>query len=204
MKFKDFQELHKEKYIFSTKNIQLIISDFSIKQLNTREKRWRIKHLTRWWRYFPKIIKFQWYETHIANTLYEPSYLSLEWALRFYNLIPEGVFLITSCSTKKTQNFQTEIWSFCYKSITPKLYFWYNLYEIGKYKAIRIASPEKAICDFLYFHSEIKTRIDFEEMRLNKLSRLDIANQEILKKYSKQYPKRVQKSMSEFFKYIND
>lgn len=203
MKFKDFQELYREKYIFSTNNIKLIKSDFSIKQLNTREKKWRIQHLTRRWRYFPKIINSQWYETHIANTLYEPSYLSLEWALRFYNLIPEWVFLITSCTTKKTQNFQTKIWCFNYKSIAPKLYFWYNLYEIGEYKVIRIATPEKAICDYLYFHTEIKTKIDFEEMRLNKLVRLDIANQEILIKYSKQYPKRVQKAISEFFKYIN-
>ncbi|MCB1148794.1 MAG: hypothetical protein KDK48_01395, partial [Chlamydiia bacterium] len=34
----------------------------------------------------------------IANLLYGPSYLSLEWALAYYGMIPEGVYVVTSVS----------------------------------------------------------------------------------------------------------
>jgi predicted transcriptional regulator of viral defense system len=40
-----------------------------------------------------------------ANTLYQPSYVSLESALSCYGFIPEGVFQIISCSSRKTQTF---------------------------------------------------------------------------------------------------
>jgi predicted transcriptional regulator of viral defense system len=39
---------------------------------------------------------------YCANTIYKPSYVSLESALSIYGFIPEGVFQITSCTTLKT------------------------------------------------------------------------------------------------------
>ena len=34
----------------------------------------------------------------IGNQLYGPSYISLEWALSYYELIPEGVYTVTNVS----------------------------------------------------------------------------------------------------------
>ena len=39
----------------------------------------------------------------LANLIYGPSYISLEWALGYYGLIPERVEVITSVSLKATK-----------------------------------------------------------------------------------------------------
>src|SRR4030043_614617 len=41
----------------------------------------------------------------IANRVYKPSYVSLESALAYYQLIPESVFGVTSVSTRRTYRF---------------------------------------------------------------------------------------------------
>ena len=63
----------------------------------------------------------------IAGKIYTPSYISLESALSFYQLIPEGVFSITSITTLKTQSFSTPIATFSYQSVKPNLFFGYRL-----------------------------------------------------------------------------
>src|SRR3990167_7998698 len=51
----------------------------------------------------------------LANQLYEPSYVSLEFALNFYGLIPERVVEVTSVSTKKTAHFSNEVGEYTYQ-----------------------------------------------------------------------------------------
>lgn len=102
----------------------------------------------------------------IANCIYQPSYVSLESALSHYNFIPEGVFTTTSISTKKTQNFQTPEGNFSYKHVKKNLFFGYQLVEIGKFR-YKIATPTKALLDFLYLHPHIESEEDFFELRLN-------------------------------------
>lgn len=50
----------------------------------------------------------------IANRIYQLSYLSLETALSFYSVIPEGVYALTSVSSRKTQTMHTPVASFIY------------------------------------------------------------------------------------------
>jgi predicted transcriptional regulator of viral defense system len=40
----------------------------------------------------------------VANKIYEPSYVSLESALAYYEIIPETVFGVTSISSRKTKH----------------------------------------------------------------------------------------------------
>ena len=86
----------------------------------------------------------------IANALSGPSYVSLDYALSLYGLIPEGVFEITSVTTSRSKKFDTQIGLFSYSYSKPELY------EIGVVqqstsgnKNFLIASPEKALCDKL-------------------------------------------------------
>ena len=86
----------------------------------------------------------------IANALFGPSYVSLDYALSLYGLIPEGVFEITSVTTSRSKKFDTQIGLFSYSYSKPELY------EIGVVqqstsgnKNYLIASPEKALCDKL-------------------------------------------------------
>jgi predicted transcriptional regulator of viral defense system len=135
--------------------------------------------------------------------LYEPSYLSLEWALRYYNLIPEGVYQYTSCTPKKTQMYALSAGNFSYHSLHSRWNWGYDLHTIGRYVTIRIASPEKTICDYLHFHNEIRNTDDFEEQRINRLVWQEIASDELLQHYASRYSKSVQKRVQLFLAYIH-
>jgi len=102
----------------------------------------------------------------MANQIYRPSYISLESALRYYDLIPEGVFTITSVSTKKTQHFSTPDAEFSYRNIRRNLYIGYYLQELPPYR-FKIAYPSKAILDMLYLNPYLNEDNDFYEWRLN-------------------------------------
>ncbi len=102
----------------------------------------------------------------VSNKIYAPSYVSLESALGHYNWIPEGVFLVTAVSTLKTSNFATPVGHFSYSNVKPALFFGYSiLTERGN--GIKIAEPEKALLDYLYFHPELREPADFGALRLN-------------------------------------
>ncbi|MBK7267285.1 MAG: hypothetical protein IPI12_13340 [Ignavibacteriales bacterium] len=56
-----------------------------------------------------------------ANKMYSPSYISLEMALSFYNLIPETVYTYTSVSQKKQQSFQLHLAIFLTEKLKASL-----------------------------------------------------------------------------------
>jgi len=87
----------------------------------------------------------------VANRLYEPSYLSLEYALNFYGLIPEQVVDLTSITTRKTMRFENKLGHFVYQHIQPKAFRGFR--KMGNEKSSYfMAEPEKAVADFLYLN----------------------------------------------------
>lgn len=96
----------------------------------------------------------------VANVLYEPSYLSLEYALNFYGMIPEAVADITSVTTRKTMRFANELGTFIYQKIKPPAFRGFKKMGEGR-NSFFIAEAEKAVVDFLYlnlsrFHDNTK------------------------------------------------
>ncbi len=89
---------------------------------------------------------------YLANQMYIPSYISLESALRFYGLIPEFVAQITSVTSRNTSEFQNEFGSFSYQHLKPECFSGFTALKDENNFNILIASPEKAIVDFLYFN----------------------------------------------------
>ncbi|MBI4706351.1 MAG: hypothetical protein HY761_00270 [Candidatus Omnitrophica bacterium] len=89
---------------------------------------------------------------YIANQLYSPSYVSLESALSFYELIPERVFDITSIATKKTSRFKNELGLFVYQHIKPGCFRGFKVIKEKGSGGFLIADPEKALVDFLYLN----------------------------------------------------
>ncbi|MBI4352429.1 MAG: hypothetical protein HY593_00735 [Candidatus Omnitrophica bacterium] len=87
----------------------------------------------------------------IANRLYEPSYVSLEYALSFYDLIPERVTDVLSVTTLKTKTFQNELGNFVYRHLKPETFRGFKKAGDPKLPFL-IAEPEKALVDFIYFH----------------------------------------------------
>lgn len=88
-------------------------------------------------------------EQEIANVLYRPSYISFDYALAYYNLIPEMVYEVTSATTKPTRLFTTDTLIFGYYTIKTAAYSGYVLNQEGE-RRFYIAEPEKAVVDYLY------------------------------------------------------
>ncbi len=86
----------------------------------------------------------------LANLIYGPSAISLEYALAFYGLIPERVDVITSITSKRNKAFDTPIGRFSYRYIHPHKYpVGINQIDLDPTHSILIASPEKALADQL-------------------------------------------------------
>ncbi len=84
----------------------------------------------------------------LANILYAPSYVSFDYALSYYGLIPERVYEITSATMRMKKEFSTPLGRFTYKPIPLQVYalgidWLYDDSNGGKL----IATSEKALCD---------------------------------------------------------
>ena len=60
--------------------------------------------------------------TTLANLLFGPSYVSLDYALSFYGMIPERVTTVTSLTTSRSRTFVTPFGRFDYRMSTPDRY----------------------------------------------------------------------------------
>ncbi len=59
---------------------------------------------------------------HLANLIYGPSYISLDYALHTYGLIPERVETVTSVTLDRTKSFSTPVGNFSFRKIGLKAY----------------------------------------------------------------------------------
>lgn len=89
-------------------------------------------------------------DLYLANKLYEPSYISLEFALSYYHVIPETVYEITSVTPKVTRRFETLGRIYSYRKIKKTAFTGYTI-EKQKGLGFQIADPEKAFVDANYF-----------------------------------------------------
>lgn len=106
-------------------------------------------------------------EYAIANRLYFPSYISLDTALSYYSLIPETVYTITSVTPKPTREFAVNNRTFDYRRIKRQVFTGYIPREIHG-EIVYIATPEKAVADFLYFVSLGRRKYN-DRLKLDKI-----------------------------------
>lgn len=184
MKFLNFKNKFQDFIIFSLNDIKKEDPNFYRARLNEWQNKGYIKKVIKEYYIFADVKIDEQLLFLTANKIYSPSYISFESALSYYELIPEGVFSITSAAAKHTYAFTTKISDFFYKKIKPSAFFGYKLvpYRNQNYK---IAEPEKAILDYFYLHTDLKSNDDFFELRINKLEFLEIINQKKLENYLK-------------------
>lgn len=116
----------------------------------------------------------------LARKMYEPSYLSLEFALNYYGIIPDIPGTYTSVTSRTTKYFKNSFGNFTYQKVKPDFFTGYEA-RIEKNVSFNIATPEKALVDYLYLNKNtIKDDFDFwKEMRIDedfkfKKNRLDL------------------------------
>lgn len=109
-----------------------------------------------------------------AGLIYGPSYLSFEYALSLYDLIPEAVYTYTSatCLKKKKKQYDTPFGTFTYRDVPVSAFSYGNILHEENGMLFFVASPEKAICDILYSRPPCANKKElrqllFEDLRID-------------------------------------
>jgi hypothetical protein len=123
----------------------------------------------------------------LANMVYGPSYVSLEWACQYYRLIPEKVTTITSVTIQRSRQFQTPLGLFTYDHLPLQVFpVGVTLFQFSDKQHALVATKEKALADLLVVRrggftskKHFKETL-FEDLRVEEED-LDSLNLELLK-----------------------
>ncbi len=143
----------------------------------------------------------------IANICYNPSYISFEYALSYYGVIPEFVSTFTSATFGKKNNkiYHMKDSTFDYRSVPDDVFpMGILIMKNSKDISYKIASKEKALCDLLYSKYPVRSIKDlktllFEDMRIDENEFLKM-NVEFIKEIAPLYHSN---SLNVLTKYLN-
>jgi predicted transcriptional regulator of viral defense system len=178
MKWNEFEREIRKKDIklFTPLDIQrflgrsIIAVRFLVYRLNKQGQIQRVK------RGLYKLRDEQVSDLYLANKLYEPSYISLEFALSYHRVIPETVYEITSITPKTTRRFKALGKVYSYRHVKKAVFAGYTT---GKQRGISflIADPEKAFVDMNYFRmlDGLKPLSRFDKGKINPIKALHYA-----------------------------
>jgi predicted transcriptional regulator of viral defense system len=189
MNYLEFEKSLKEFPVFSIRDIKKRYPDFDNRRLVEWQHKNYIQKIRREYYCFSERIKDEQFLFFASNKIYSPSYVSMVSALAFYNLIPEGVLMTTSISTRNTASYTTPVGDFSYNHLKPTLFFGYRLLQVDGL-AIKIAEPEKVILDFLYL-KKLNSQDDINALRLNKFQIIEIVDFDKLNQYQKIFNSKV-------------
>jgi hypothetical protein len=124
----------------------------------------------------------------LAQFIYGPSYLSFDYALYFYGLIPETVYNTFTCATynkKKIKKYTNKFGTYIYRDIPKEVYYLGVVLNVEKYYSYQLATAEKALCDKLYTISPVKSvkelkELLFEDLRIDEAKFNDLNKEDLL------------------------
>lgn len=119
-----------------------------------------------------------------AQLIHGPSYISLETALSYHGWIPEAVYAITSACMNRGRDFETPLGHFSFTRIPQKVFYAEvtRIEKTGKQdgnepglhagETILMASPLKALADYVYAHKVDWTSVEpvIESLRVDESS----------------------------------
>lgn len=204
MRFREFESGIRALPVFNLNDVRKLDPSFHRQQLNYWHNQGYIKPLAGGYyiladRAMDEMVLFM-----VANKIYEPSYISLESALAYYDVIPETVLGVTSISSRKTKQYESACGVFSYRSVKPQYMIGYQVMGNSPGKKFKIARLEKALLDYLYLHSDIQSIVDFEELRWNRTQLHGLLDHSIFTKYLNIFDKRSLKNRAnQFMEYLN-
>lgn len=165
IQFRDFEQHFKNHQLITTQDISNVFENLRRGQLSRWEsKGWLTRVRQGQYLLSSKLDSVD--KELLANEI-KNSYISLEYALNRYNLIPEVPQKITSVTTERSETVDTPLGSFLYRKIKSPLFRGYTLKDSQvKDRKIKIALPTKALFDWVYL-SIRGGKESFEEARLN-------------------------------------
>lgn len=204
MRYNDFREALKIFTVFSVDDIRRIDNRFNVRRLVEWQDKGYIKKIIRGHYIFANLELNENVLFEIANRIYSPSYISFEMALSFHHMIPESVYGLTSATSRKTMIFKTNVGDFIYHTIRPRLLFGYKLVDYNG-RRFKIAEPEKALLDYFYINTTIKSEDDFAGMRIAREQYLTQVDERRLMAYLNEFrQKRLAKRVKSFMEYVKD
>lgn len=93
---------------------------------------------------------------YLANLIYGPSYVSLDYALSYHGLIPERVDVVTSVTTRRSRDFSTPFGTFSYRMVTDNRYTVGAVLEQSGKVSFLMATSEKALIDKVWNDKRFK------------------------------------------------
>jgi predicted transcriptional regulator of viral defense system len=169
MEFYDFEEKMKNYPIFTASEVKSVF--FDQKNISSQIAFWLKKgYLTKIkdGLYLLSKIKSEINPMLFASKIYAPSYLSLEFVLNYYGIIPDIPGTYTSVTSRTTKYFKNNFGNFTYQKVKSEFFSGYESRN-EKNISFNIATPEKALMDYLYLNkSNLKADPDFwKEMRID-------------------------------------
>ena len=204
MRFREFESRIRALPIFNLNDVRKLDPGFHRQQLNYWLNQGYIKPLAGGYyiladRAMDEMLLFM-----VANRIYEPSYVSLESALAYYEIIPETVLGVTSISSRKTKQYESAWGVFSYRSVKPQTMIGYQVIENSPGIKFKIAYLEKALVDYLYLNSEIQTIADFEGLRWNRTQLNELLDHTVFTRYVNIFDKRaLENRVTQFLEYLN-
>lgn len=183
MRYLEFHKNFHNFAVFTTNDIRHVEPDFHRPRLIEWQKKGYIRKLTRGYYIFSDAPVDEGLLFEISNKIYAPSYVSLQMAFAYYGLIPESVYGVTAVATRRTYQFVTPVAKFSYRTVKTDLFFGYDLIE-HQGRRFKMASPEKALIDYLYLNPGIRTKVDFESLRINREAFARRVNAPLIRKYA--------------------
>jgi len=203
MRYVELKEALRGFTIFSLSDIRSIDSNFFRTRLSEWQEKGYIRKIVKGCYIFSDLELNESNLFEIANRIYGPSYVSFEMALSYYHLIPESVYGITSVSTRRTYRFRSPVADFIYRTVRPRLFFGYELVKYDN-KYFKMATMEKAILDYFYINSNVRTRDDFRSLRVDGEIFLEQINEERLYEYLQRFAqKRLAARMRTFLEFLS-
>ena len=202
MKYLDFKIRLEQFPVFTYSDIQKVFPGFDRRRLVEWQKKGYIKKVQKGIYCFNDYQVNEAFLYFISNRIYKPSYISLQTAMAFYNLIPEGVYLTTGISTRNTRMLGTALGNFEYRHVKPELFFGYKLVELDG-KMIKIAEPEKLILDYCYFY-KVDDLNYIESLRINRFIGNELIDMQKLINYQRVYNSPIiNKRIKLFIEYLH-
>ncbi|MBS1605576.1 MAG: hypothetical protein JST42_23125 [Bacteroidetes bacterium] len=167
MNYLEFRKALLPFQVFSTRDIEKNFPAFDSKRLVEWQRKKYIQKIVNKWYVFNEVAKDEQLLYRISNCICQPSYVSLESAFAYYHLIPEAVYTQKAITTKKTIAYRTAIGAFDFRNIKPVLFFGYTIHHKDQLP-ILMAEMEKAILDYLYLNSSVRSMEDVEALRFNR------------------------------------
>lgn len=120
----------------------------------------------------------------LVNKLVPDSYISLGTALADWGLSTQNPVATTCVSSSRGRKVKSASIDILYRKISPNL-FWGFTEKKGRYSPYKIAEPEKALLDWIYFHLQDGAPVQLDEIQFEKLSRSRLVA------YAKKFPSTV-------------